>query len=326
MPYGSKDLDLSPTMYSRLCWLTLGISRSSYAQLCLLTPCSVGAVLYTSYLQTLGVLHQPSSQPLKRVYPAPPVVSTFTAGFAAGAIQSVVAAPLDALQVRFRTSEILEGRYRSMWHYGHSRLKEIGFRGAFAGWGLSFVKDTMGYALFFATFEYVKAQGYYGFVTTYYGGPSSLFHGFESRTVETKESGNPVIKPHYSVEPTFLMLAGVAASVAQQIVQHPISLVQSIHYGSLANLDKQAKLNPSNSEMLHHYYTAYKKTYGRCLVKAIHAGGWRRWLYKGLLWNTLKQVPSTSAGLIIFELVRRRYGNEAEAVRIEQNGYDILLA
>ena len=41
--------------------------------------------------------------------------------------------------------------------------------------------------------------------------------------------------------------------------------------------------------------------------------------------NTIKQVPSTSAGLVVFELVRRRYGNEAEAVKIKKDGYDILL-
>lgn len=41
--------------------------------------------------------------------------------------------------------------------------------------------------------------------------------------------------------------------------------------------------------------------------------------------NTIKQVPSTSAGLVIFELVRRRYGSEAEAVKIKKDGYDILL-
>ncbi len=248
------------------------------------------------------------------------------AGFTAGAIQSVIAAPLDALQIRFRTTEVLEGNYKNMWHYGYSKLKEIGLRGAFAGWGLSFVKDAIGHALFFATFEYVKAQGYYTFLSTWYGGLSSQYVGFEPETEATKESGISVLKPHYAIEPGFLMLAGVTASVAQRTVQHPISLVQSVHFRSLSNLDNQAKLHSSSSKKLHHYCSAYKKTYHRCLVRARRAGGWRHWLYRGFLWNTLKQVPSTSAGLIIFELVRRRYGNGAEAMRIEREGYDILLA
>lgn len=106
---------------------------------------SVGAVLYTSYLQILGTLHQPSSQSTKRIFPPPPIQATLTAGLAAGAIQSVIAAPLDALQVRFRTSDIVEGRYRTMWHYGYRKLSDIGVRGIFAGWSLSLVKDSVGY-------------------------------------------------------------------------------------------------------------------------------------------------------------------------------------
>lgn len=188
------------------------------------------------------------------------------------------------------------------------------------------MKDSIGYAIFFATFECIKAQGYYAFLATWYGGLSSQYVGFEPETETTKESSISIVKPNYTIEPGFLMLAGVAASVAQQTIQHPISLVQSVHFRSLSNLDKQAKRNPSSSKMLRHYYSAYKKTYNRCLVRARRAGGWRLWLYRGFLWNTLKQVPSTSAGLIIFELVRRRYGNEAEAMRIEKDGYDILLA
>lgn len=76
---------------------------------------SVGAVLYTSYLQALASLHEPSAKSAKRVYPPPDPRHTFTAGFVAGSVQSVVAAPLDALQVRFKTSEMLEGRYQNMW-------------------------------------------------------------------------------------------------------------------------------------------------------------------------------------------------------------------
>ena len=74
---------------------------------------SVGAILYTSYLQTLGAIHSPSAQPSKRPYPPPSVYSTFFAGSAAGAIQSLAAAPLDALQVRFQTSDMLGGTYNS---------------------------------------------------------------------------------------------------------------------------------------------------------------------------------------------------------------------
>ena len=129
---------------------------------------TVGAVLYTSYLQTLSAIYEPASRSAKRVYPPPSFSNTYAAGFVAGSIQSLVAAPLDALQVRFRTSDMLEGRYKSMWQFAHQKLVEIGPRGVMAGYSLSLIKDAFGFGIFFATFEFVKSQMYYDFVTRYY--------------------------------------------------------------------------------------------------------------------------------------------------------------
>ena len=274
----------------------------------------------------LGGLHDPSSQSTKRVYPPPHIATTFAAGFVAGGVQSVVAAPLDALQVRFNISEMLEGQYKSMWHYGRHKLHDIGVRGVFAGWTLSFLKDSFGSAVFFATFEYVKAQAYYSFVTRYYG----TMHPEVMKKQLPASTGlgevRPIIKPHYSLEPTFLMVAGITASITQQLIQHPLTLVQNLHYNRLESLDYKATLENSRSQMMKHYYHAYRETFKQCKWQASRAGGWKTWLYKGFLWNTLRQVPSTSAGLVIFELVRRRYGSDAEAVRIQKDGYDILLS
>lgn len=242
----------------------------------------------------------------------------------AGAVQSVVAAPVDALQARFRTSDILDGKYNNMWQYGRKKLVEIGIRGSFAGWGLSLVKDSLGCGIFFATFEYVKAQSYYAFVAKYYRG----FDSFKRSVLPPKkhhDNGFPIIKPHYAIEPSFLMLAGITATIAQQVVLHPIALVQTIHHDSLTRLHDQVISSGPSSQSSNTSFWGYGKTYRRCLTYARRLGGWRRWLYRGFWLNTVKQVPSTSAGLVIFELVRRRYGSEAEAVRIEKDGYDILL-
>lgn len=234
----------------------------------------------------------------------------------AGAIQSIAAAPVDALQVRFRTSDILEGKYTSMWQYGRKKLAEIGINGAFAGWRLSLVKDSLGCATFFATFEYVKAQTYYAFVARYHGGITPNKRSLLAPNTRYQNSTR-VIKPHYAIEPTFLMLAGITASIAQQVVQHPMTLIQAIHHQSIS-------ANPRSQPQLEdHKY--YKRTYQRCLEFVRRFGGWRKWLYRGFFLNTVKQIPSTSAGLVIFELVRRRYANEAEAVKIEKDGYDIML-
>ncbi|KAL8745326.1 MAG: hypothetical protein Q9190_002537 [Brigantiaea leucoxantha] len=276
----------------------------------LIANTSVGAILYTSYLQTLSLMHVPSSESKKRTYPPPPPSKTFAAGFVAGALQSVIAAPLDAMSVRFRPSDVLSGRYKSMWQYSRLQIKDIGVRGVFAGW---IIVSSFGYALFFSTFEFVKAQSYYGFIARYYS----------QRPVA--EAQAPVIIPHYAIEPAFLMAAGIAASVAQQVIQHPVSKIQDVYYKSLFSLDKKNSISHSRSQILRNYYNTYQTTYKRCHAQVVRNGGWRQWLFNGFFWNTIKQVPGTSAGLIIFELVRRRYGDDLEPVRIEKDGRNLLL-
>lgn len=110
----------------------------------LLANTVVGAVLYTGYLQTLGVLHEPSARATKRVDPLPPPSKTFAAGLVAGSIQSLLAAPLDALQVRFKATDMMNAKYSNMWQYAYQKTAEIGSRGIFAGWTLSFLRDAVG--------------------------------------------------------------------------------------------------------------------------------------------------------------------------------------
>ncbi|KAF2460298.1 putative mitochondrial carrier protein [Lineolata rhizophorae] len=296
----------------------------------LLANVSVGAVLYTAYLQTLGALHEPASRTTKRVYPPVPVAATLTAGFAAGAIQSIVAAPLDALQVRFKTSDMLEGKYKDMWHYARAKLHSIGLRGVFAGWTLTFVKDSVGSALFFSAFETVKSQGYYGFLRHHYGGSNQVRSSSSPAPLES----DTIIIPHYAFEPAFLLLAGASATIAQQLLAYPLSTIQSVHYQRLEAIDYATSLRHQGSHHHHHhacppsqpsparaalrtYYHAYLATAAQCTTQARRAGGWRAWLYRGFLGGTARQVPSTSAGLIAFELVRRKYavdvGGEGDA-------------
>ncbi|RDA90956.1 hypothetical protein CP533_3089 [Ophiocordyceps camponoti-saundersi (nom. inval.)] len=296
---------------------------------------TVGAVLYGGYMNILSLLHPESAKANKRTYPPPPPSSTFAAGFLAGGLQSVVAAPLDALQARY--DHHLLGQSRSLWSFGAEKLREIGLRGILAGWGLSFVKDSLGSAVFFTTFEYVKAQAYYGFVTWYYGGlgkdmvdslarkrPSS-----SSRDEETK-----VIRPHYAIEPIFLLCAGASASFTQQLLLHPLTHFQLSHWNRLEELDaKAARYRQSTAEsprrwrrMLRAYYRAYRDTWAESVAAAAAEGqGPLRWLYRGFWSSAVRQVPSTSAGLIIFELVRRKYGFGTEEVRINKDGYHVLL-
>lgn len=316
----------------------------------LIANVTVGAVLYTSYLQILGRLHEDSSKAAKRVYPPPSPTQTFTAGLCAGAIQSLVAAPLDAIQARFErggqgpamVSE--NGRPQSMWSFSYAKLREIGMRGIFAGWSLSLTKDSLGSAVFFSSFEYIKAQSYYSFVAWYYGDLSETMINVLSRKRSEQDDAKhhgKTIRPHYAIEPVFLLLAGMGASFAQQVILHPLGHIQVEHWEHLEVLDAQARKirkfaqsdalrSSSRWKMFKAYYHAYQETWAQCVAQAKAQEGngpnaMRRWLYRGFWWSAIRQVPSTSAGLVIFELVRRKYGLGGEPARINKDGYDILL-
>ena len=290
-----------------------------------LTVDSIGAVLYTAYLHSLSSLHAPSSYQTKRVFPPPPPSVTFSAGLIAGGIQSVVAAPFDALQTRFRTADILQGKHKTMWHYAGHKLQSIGMQGIFAGWTLTFFKDAFGAAVFFGTFETVKNQAYYEYVARYYGRKTRDTLSERSIPYLDDSDDRPVIRPHYTLEPMFLLLAGISASVTSQLIQHPLTEIQDVHYRRLEALDFQAHQENRPSQIMRRYYHAYEKTFAQCKLLAKRAGGWRRYLYRDFFMGTIRQVPSTSAGLIVFELVRRKYSFENEEVMINHEDARILL-
>lgn len=294
---------------------------------------TIGAVLYTSYLQFLSLYHPGASSGQARIYPPPSLASTFLAGSSAGAIQSVLAAPIDALTIRFRTTDLTSRKYPSMWHYAAAKLSAIGVRGAYAGFSLGLFKDALSAGLFFSSFEMVKSQCFYAFVRRWYvEGHVAVRRSKANGDAEMADLGRPSITPHYMIEPAFLLLAGVSASVAQQLILHPVTQVQDVYCRRLPWVDAQLAAVPvtATSRAIgtgrQVYRQAYRKTLHECAVHARRAGGWRAWLFADFWRSTLRQVPGTSAGLIVFEVFRRKYGVGAETVeRIEMDGYDILL-
>ena len=231
---------------------------------------------------------------------------------------------------------MLSGRYTSTWSYAAHKTREIGARGIFAGWSISLLKDSLGCAVFFATFEWVKAQGFYSFIRWYYADAGHTEgRGTRVQPGAPGSSGSnvPTVRPHFALEPSFLLLAGLSASVAQSLIQYPLSLLQDLHYHRLASLDalhsRQAgatKRPPSAKETLRNYKHAYYKTFRQARSQAKRAGGLGKWAYRGFLWNTIRSMPATSGGLIVFELVRRRYAMTSEEVRIRvEDGWDVLL-
>ncbi|RPA74796.1 mitochondrial carrier [Ascobolus immersus RN42] len=328
---------------------------------------TLGAILYTSYLQTLAVMHQPASTQQKRIFPPAPFSATFTAGFIAGGIQSVFAAPLEAISTRFNASEMLSGSHPTISRYAYNKFRQIGPHGVYAGYPLAFVKETLGFGLFFGVFEFVQSQCYYHFLSYYYGRKGRLNQHMPGPVLPPNagdvfgevpdgtgvpagglvpgrrwynDDGNQNIgrdrygkggedgrigielKPHYLLEPTFLLLGGLSAAVTSQIVQYPIDRLQRVHYTRLESIDwlhtDPADLAKSETgtarprqNLFQRYHHSYIETFRQCKLQAKKRGlGWKRWFYKGFLGNTVRTVPSTAAGLVVFEVVRRYYGED----------------
>ncbi|KAK6514458.1 hypothetical protein TWF281_004658 [Arthrobotrys megalospora] len=292
----------------------------------LLANTSMGVILYTSYLQILQHQYPPAGHATKRAYPPAPYWATFTAGAAAGALQSLFAAPLDAISYRFDINELTKHENISFWKYGNRILGEIGLHGVFAGYSLSLAKECLGYGLFFSTFEYFKQQMYYKWLSHYYGHRHRYLHPFGTKPSDPIT----IIRPHWSLEPMFLLGAGASASFASHGVFYPLNQIQNAHLKQLEFIDRSnalaaAGLKKHSYGWWTRYSHAYEQTYKDCRELAVLHGGWRRWLYKGYLMNTMKSTPSTAAALIVFELVRRKFGEEVGLASIQHDGFEIVL-
>lgn len=104
----------------------------------------IGAVLFTTYITVLSQFSGTSSffesDYNHSLHSPPPFSIVFTSGAIAGAAQSLVAAPLDSLKVRFEVNDLLEGKHKSMFDFAKTTWKELGVASIYRGIGLTLVK------------------------------------------------------------------------------------------------------------------------------------------------------------------------------------------
>ncbi|ORE11216.1 mitochondrial carrier [Rhizopus microsporus var. microsporus] len=271
----------------------------------------IGTVLYTTYIAALPMFHPPSAYQLHRPYPPPPYSSVFAAGCLAGAAQSIIATPLDSLKVRFEVNDLLEGKHHSMYQFAKSTFKELGIASAYRGFTLTLVRDSLSCGLFFATFEWVKQQGYYYFLDEIYGvhvdSPSTIMEleaGWSS--IENDDRPTPPDscekkeKPPLMLEPLFVIFAGATAAMAYQLIDHPLSKVHSIFY------IEEGQSEFTNKHRRESVRSLYRRTLDQCLTQVkLNGGSWRKFLYQEFGSTVVRVVPATSVGFLVFELVKR---------------------
>lgn len=296
---------------------------------------AAGVILYTTYLSTLT--HYAKLRGEKSQLNNP--WDIWRSGFLAGAAQALVSSPVDAIYTRSSTNELLSSaqKYDNLWLYGRDKLKEIGLIGCFGGYGITLFKESLGFAVYFTTFEIIKGQLCQNLI--------NIIKHYDHLKYTIRNTRFSDILPHKTYEPheiekepmefmspkeekwfqrTFTFGGGVTAAFLLQVVQFPFSKIQKVHLSrleafdiynrslvknagtvSLATTSSLLKIRVrSPSRRLHIYYNSYMDTFEHILFIHKNTNSLLKWLYRGFIRNTLAIIPGTTAGLLLLDYMR----------------------
>lgn len=281
----------------------------------LIANSATGIILYATYLTMLDHYTKArGNKPTHFNWYAP--FDTWRAGFVAGGMQSLVAAPIDAIYTRLSVSEMLEGNHQNLWRFGISKLKDIGLVGVFAGYGFSLIKESFGFAFYFSTFETVKTQGYnitYQLIKVYRNSEDLIRHKlqkwfkWDEDQVDEKMERLERYRLAKLLKSTFVLLAGASAAFSLLAVQYPITKVQKIHFSRLEALDFYNASARKDKPLFKVYYNSYIDTFNQILrMKRRAKITWFEAAYSGFVRNALTTIPATSVALLVFEITRTR--------------------
>lgn len=286
----------------------------------LIANSATGIILYSTYLTSLDYLskghRERISGPIENAF-LYSYAETWKAGLLAGAVQSLAAAPVDAIYTRLSISEILDGKDRNLWTFGARKLRQIGVIGVFAGYGYSLVKESLGFAFYFSTFETIKTRGYlltYNSILTY----RKVRESIVSRLPFRKHDGNFRIPNEKAkkleekrfvriLHSTFILLAGASAAFILMAIQYPMTKIQNIHLSRLETLDLYNAAQSKTEPFIKLYYKSYITTYHKLLdLRKKTSKSLFQVAYKGFGRTALMTMPSSSVGLLVFEIMRTK--------------------
>lgn len=286
----------------------------------LIANSATGIILYSTYLTSLDYLSKGRRERISGPIENSILYSysdTWKAGLLAGALQSLAAAPVDAIYTRLSISEILDGKDRNLWTFGARKLRQIGVIGVFAGYGFSLVKESLGFAFYFSTFETIKTRGYlltYNSILTYRKVRESIvrrlsfrkcdadvvFHNERAKNLEEKR----FVRILHS---SFILIAGASAAFILMAIQYPMTKIQNIHLSRLEALDLHNAAQSKTEPFIKLYYNSYITTYHKLLdLRKKTSKSLFQVAYKGFGRNALMTMPSSSVGLLVFEIMRTK--------------------
>ncbi|EGW31365.1 uncharacterized protein SPAPADRAFT_56223 [Spathaspora passalidarum NRRL Y-27907] len=293
----------------------------------LIANSATGLILYATYLTTLDHYNKKHQTPPAKFNWYSPF-DTWRAGFIAGAVQSLAAAPVDAIYTRSTVSEMLEGTHRNLWVFGLHKLKEIGLVGVFAGYGFSLIKESFGFAFYFSTFETVKTEGYdltHRTIMWYHRSEEIIkrklqkIFKWNEEQVDEKMEKLERYRSERLLKSTFVLLAGASAACSLLAVQYPLSKIQKLHLSRLEALDVYSASKHSTKPFITLYYNSYIDTFNQVLRMKRKSGvTWIEAGYKGFVRNALTTIPATSVGLLVFEMMRTKLADNFEEYELLQ--------
>jgi hypothetical protein len=177
---------------------------------------------------------------------------------------------------------------KSLWSFAYNTFRNLGLSTVYAPLRTSLIKESLSYGAFFGVFEYIKQQGYYAFLKFYYGGYRAIFN---------HETSQNEMKPHWSLSPLFIILAGSSASIAFSAISFPLNKIQQGTANATISF-RDFVSSPSIDKRITNVF------------KFIREGG----LYRGFLGHAVRMIPGPSVALIIFEGMRRNFAPEGEGV------------
>lgn len=308
-----------------------------------------GVVLYTTYLTTLNSFQLRSTETSFQHN----MFDFLRAGFLAGAAQAIVSAPIDAIYTRANIDELLSSakRYDNLWLYSRDKIKEIGLIGCFGGFGLSLIKESIGFAVYFTTFEMIRGpirQLTIDFIKNYRELKytvqntrlSDIFFDEDGNKIEARKPSFISEKEERWYSRVFIFIGGVTAAFVLQLVQYPFLKLQKIHVSRLEAYDIYLKnlpiknLNsgsqivetipntkiviPKDKRRFHIYYNSYLDTFEHVFFFMKRSKKETiAWLYKGFLRNTLAIIPGTTAGLLLLDHMRSKMSESVDKRRFE---------
>ncbi|KAG7661854.1 uncharacterized protein J8A68_004629 [[Candida] subhashii] len=287
----------------------------------LIANSATGLILYGTYLATLdhyNKQHHFHTQPMHFNWYSP--IDTWRAGFVAGAVQSLAAAPVDAIYTRSTVSEMLEGKHQNLWYFGLHKLKEIGVFGVFAGYGFSLIKESLGFAFYFSTFEIIKTEGYnltYNMIQ-YYNRSEEIIKRklqkvfkWDEDQIDEKLERLERYRSDRILKSTFILLAGASAAFSLLAIQYPLSKIQKIHLSRLEALDVYTSSRHMSKPFVKLYYNSYIETFHQVSRMKQKANvDWFQAAYKGFARNALTTIPATSVALLVFEIMRTKLADD----------------